>query len=268
MEKRVIKSVNDNQHAILRDIMDLHNGGRPFEADMTYSIGNFYGEFTEKVPVKNDDGTVTEINNTFEIPQPKFKFDVMPQVDGVEKIDPWGPWPLEDNSLESIVLDPPFIVSSMSAPSMFNGKDDSNMISKRFASFYPRYELFDTYEHLITEAYRVLKPMGILVLKTQATVSGSIQLMTPYFSCVVANNLGFYTLDEFILTTKVRMISGKVKNQQHARKYHSFFYVFQKDNPKKDKIGYWKRDYVRDADRVKALEEKKNNEKQNAQDND
>ena len=258
--ENVIKSVNYSQHAILRDIMNLHNNGKPFEADMTYSIGNFYGKFNEKKITRNDDGTITETIEEFEIPQPKLKFDVMPQIEGVEKIDPWGPWPLEDSSIESLVLDPPFVVGSMAAPSMSDGKTDTNMIAKRFASFYPRYELFDTYEHLIREAYRVLKPMGILVFKTQSTVSGSIQLMTPYFTCMVADNVGFYTLDEFVLIAKARLISGKVKNQQHARKFHSYFYVFQKDNPKKEKIGYWKRDYVRDADRVKSLLEKKEEE--------
>ena len=45
---KVIKSVNYNQHVIIRDIIDLHNGGKPFDCDITYSIGNFYGHFKEK----------------------------------------------------------------------------------------------------------------------------------------------------------------------------------------------------------------------------
>ena len=239
----VIKSVGNNQHMIIRDIINLHNGGKGFDADMTYSIGAFYGKF------KDDDG------NEFEIPEPRLKFDVYPQGDDVIKLDPWGSWPIADNSLDSIMLDPPFVISSMSSPAMLEDRDDNCLISRRFASFYPRYEMFETYEHLLSEAYRVLKPMGILVLKCQSTVSGAIQLMTPWYSCCVADKLGFYTLDEFVLVAKSRLISGKVKKQQHARKFHSFFYVFQKDNPKKGKIGYWKRDYVKDADRVAALKD-------------
>ena len=46
---------------------------------------------------------------------------------------------------------------------------------------------------------------------------------------------GFYPKDLFILMAKQRLISGKVKNQQHARKFHSYFLVFEK---KKSKIDY------------------------------
>jgi hypothetical protein len=43
---------------------------------------------------------------------------------------------------------------------------------------------------------------------------------------------------------KQRLISGKVKNQMHSRRYHSFFHVFVKDDPKRDKTNYWKREYM------------------------
>lgn len=41
-------------------------------------------------------------------------------------------------------------------------------------------------------------------------------------------------IDEFILLSKGgRLISGKIKCQQHARKFHSYFYVLKKSNKKK-----------------------------------
>lgn len=232
---KIIKSVNYNQHAIIRDIINLHNGGNPLECDITYSIGNFYGHFKEKTP----EGEVE-----FDIQQPKYKFDVDPQVEGVEKLDPWGPIPLEDNSLDSIMVDLPFVIGPRDCASMRNKKKGSNVIGKRFSSYYPRHEMFESYEHWLSECYRVLKPGGLLVWKSQPVISGGINLMTSYYSCRVAEDLGFYIKDEFVLVAKQRLISGKVKNQMHSRRYHSFFHVFVKDDPKRDKTNYWKREFM------------------------
>ena len=86
----VIKSVNYSQHAILRDILDLHCDGNSPDVDLTYSIGNFYGTFRRKVSEKNPDGTTSVHEEEFEIPQPKYKFDVDPQGEDVVKIDLGG----------------------------------------------------------------------------------------------------------------------------------------------------------------------------------
>lgn len=243
---KVIKSVNYNQHAILRDILDLHcDGGKDkIIVDPCYSVGNFYGKFKRPVKERQEDGTIIEKIEEFEIPQPTYKFDVNPQVEDCPKIDPWGPWPLEDESVDVVILDPPFVVGGRDCPSILNGKPNSNIIGKRFSSYYPRHEMFESYEHLLSEANRVLKDKGKIIFKTQATISGSINLMTPYYTCMVAEKLGLYILDEFVLISKQRLISGKVKKQQHARKYHSFFYVFQKGNDKINKTNYWKREFM------------------------
>jgi hypothetical protein len=44
--------------------------------------------------------------------------------------------------------------------------------------------------------------------------------------------IGLEVLDKFVLVTKQRLISGKVKKQQHARKYDSYFYVLKKNSKK------------------------------------
>lgn len=225
----VIKSIGYNQHEILFNIMQMHNGGKPFDCDPTYSKGNFYGTFT----IKNDSETYD-----IEIPQPKYKFDVAPQVDGVVKIEPLGNLPLESNSLESIVVDLPFVIScgpSMSTPDYDeNGKKVmNNLISRRFASYYPVAQLLESYKHWLEECYRVLKDDGILVWKCQNTITGSKFLNSPYYSRMIAQSLGFDDLDEFVLLAKQRLISGKIKKQQHARSFHSYFLVFKKSLKKK-----------------------------------
>lgn len=237
----VIKSIGYDQHEILYNIMQMHNGGKPFDCDMTYSIGNFYGKFN----VKDSNGEIREIN----IPAPKYKYDVCPQVDGVEKIEPLGPLPLEDESIDSIVIDLPFVIScgpSMNTPDYDeNGnKVRNNLISRRFACYYPVAQLLESYKHWIEEAYIVLKPCGIITFKTQATITGSKLLHTPYYSRLIAESIGFDSYDEFILLAKNRLVSGKVKEQQHARSFHSYFLVFKKSLKKK--IAYF--DFMADEE--------------------
>jgi len=228
--KDVIRSVGYNQHEILYNIIKMHNGGKPFDCDPTYSIGNFYGSFN----ITNSNGETVKI----EIPQPKYKFDVNPQVEGVDKIEPLGQLPLEDNSIESICIDLPFVIScgpSMKTPDYDeNGnRVKNNMISRRFACYYPVAELVKSYKHWIEEAYRVLKEDGILCFKCQNTITGSKFLASPYYSRLIAESIGFDTLDEFILLAKHRLVSGKINEQQHARSFHSFFLVFKKSLKKK-----------------------------------
>ena len=87
----MIKSINYNQHEIIRDILMLHNNNNSIDADITYSKGNFYGTF------KDTDG------NEIIISQPNYKFDVFPLFDDVVKIEKDGKIPIEDNSINSIM---------------------------------------------------------------------------------------------------------------------------------------------------------------------
>lgn len=243
----VIKSIGYNQHEILYNIMQLHNDGKPFDCDPTYSIGNFYGKFN----ITKVNGETIEI----EIPAPKYKFDVCPQVEGVEKIESLGKLPLEDNSIDSICIDLPFVIScgpSMNTPDVDeNGKKaKNNLISRRFASYYPVAELLKSYKHFLKESYRVLKEDGILVWKTQGTISGSKFLVSPYYSRLIAESIGFDSLDEFILLAKNRLVSGKINKQQHARSFHSYFLVFKKSLKKK--ITYF--DFMDDSEINETLE--------------
>lgn len=220
-----IKNISYNQHEILYNIIQMHNGGKPFDCDPTYSIGNFYGDFK----VKKSDGTEIPIT----IPQPTYKFDVCPQVEGVEKIEPLGPIPLETESVESVCVDLPFVISTPPRP---ESGPNSNIISRRFAYYYPKAAMFESYSHWLHEAYRILKPEGILVFKCQNTISGSQFLCTEEYSWFEATRIGFYTLDKFTIQAAARLISGKVKAQQHARNFTSTFWVFQKTGPKTKKI--------------------------------
>ena len=214
---QVIKSISYNQSEILRNIMMLHNNGEGFFADITYSEGKFY-----------------EQSQKYYVPQPIIKMDVLPQMEDVIKIDPFGSLPLEDNSISSLVVDLPFIVAPTDSPSTKTDKEKINIIQKRFTSYYPKENMFKSYHHFINEAYRVLQNGGICVFKSQACVSGATQLFMPEYSWLVAQQCGFYVLDQFFFISKNRLHSGKIEKQYHARKYTSTFLVFKKTKKKVD----------------------------------
>ena len=96
---------------------------------------------------------------------------------------------------------------------------------------YPSNETIDA--DFARDGLLVLKEDGILVWKTQGTITGSKFLVSPYYSRMIAESVGFDTLDEFILLAKNRLVSGKIKQQQHARSFHSYFLVFKKSLKKK-----------------------------------
>lgn len=228
----VVKNISFSQHEILKNIQNMHNNGKDYACDITYSSGKFYGVFE----VKDKDG----IKQTIVLNKPKFKFDVAPQFEDVEKIEPYGKIPLDDNSIDSIVVDLPFVISPHNAPSVLNDSNKrSNLIFKRFSSYYPVTDMFKSYSHWINEAYRVLQDGGICVFKTQNTISGSVFYCTEEYSWMEAQRAGFYVLDKFILLAKARLISGKVKNQQHARNFSSVFWVFKKGGKHKT-VNYYK----------------------------
>lgn len=218
----VIKSINYSQHEIIRDILQLHNNGDNIDCDITFSKGNFYGTF-------NDSN-----GNEFEIKPPTYKFDVVPLFDDVEKIEPLGKIPLEDGSIKCLMIDLPFVITSPSSPSL-TAENSSNIIIKRFSFYASEKELLESYRHWISEAYRVLKPNGIMIFKCQPIINSCTQWINNVYSCNIAEQIGFYIKDEFILLAKNRLI-GNIKNQIHARKYHSYFYVFSKNETHRKKV--------------------------------
>ena len=221
--KGVIKNINTDQHRILADIMHLYNNDEGFELDPTFSKGNYYGDFKWI----NENGE----KETYTIPQPKYKMDVYPLAEDVQKLEIMGDFPLEDESVKSVNIDLPFVISV--GPSMGNGNKNSNITSNRFSAFYPVSNLVETYYHFLKEAYRVLKENGILVWKCQRTITGGKTLNSPEMSWLFAESLGFDCADAFYLEGKTRLISGKVKHQEHSRSYVSVFYVFKKSHRKK-----------------------------------
>lgn len=214
----IIKNISYDQSEILYNIGQLYNGGScQFDADMTASTLGFY----------NGRG-----NGKYVIPEPKILMDVFPQRDDIKQIERWGPLPMEDGSIHSLVIDLPFVISPANAPSAKSPKKDTSLIYHRFSAYYPVDNLYLSYYHWLREAYRVLDEGGICIFKCQSCISGGIRHNIEEFSFMAAQKFGFKMVDKFNLLAKARLISpGKYKDgkQKHSRSYTSLFLVFLKE---------------------------------------
>lgn len=195
MGDKPISTVSDDQHEILRNIMALYSP-EGFDLDPTYGSGGFY---------KNG------------VPIPALIGDVTPRNPDVAAMDCRN-LPFKSATLGSIVFDPPFIHAM--------GKD--SIIGQRFADERSQHSLRALYLAALVEFYRVLKPKGILVFKCQDIVESGKQVMNHCWIWQMATGLGFVEKDLFILVAKSRIIGHNHHEQQHARKLHSYFWVFEK----------------------------------------
>ena len=143
--------------------------------------------------------------------------------------------PLADESIECEMFDPPFLAT---VGKSLKSNDNNNCINKRFGVYSSENELHQMYIDTLKESYRILKQNGILIFKCQDKVSSQKQYFSHCFVYNEAVKIGFYPKDLFILLAKNRIVADwQLKNQQHARKFHCYFWVFQK---KKVNVSYIK----------------------------
>ncbi len=202
-EVDLVTSISYDSDELISGILSLHVPNRIIDCDPTYSTGIFYSG---------------------KIPAPKYRFDINPQTSDVVQAD-CRELPLSDNSIGCLMFDPPFLATKGKSLS----EDKGNIINKRFSVYPTESALHKFYVDAMREFYRVLKPDGILIFKCQDKVSSSKQYMTHCFIYNEAIKLGYYPKDLFILLAKNRIVADWQRvNQQNARKYHSYFWVFQK----------------------------------------
>lgn len=191
----LIKSVGYDQQEIINNILKLYNKGNPIDFDPCYNLGGFYRN-----------GVVQD---------PEIKSDINPLLPGVEKLDVRN-LPYKDR-FNCIMFDPPFL-----AGGGLKGK-----IARRYGGFNSVEELKQFYIDALESLRRALTKKGILIVKCQDFVNGRRNYIIVNYVLNLARAKNFETLDLFVLLSKARPIS-KTNNQQHARKYHSYFLVLKK----------------------------------------
>jgi hypothetical protein len=204
---KMVKSVCESNFEAINNIMKLYNIEQ-FDLDCTYSKGNFW---------KGLKG-------------PKYKSDIFPVNETVVEASSEN-LPFDDGSMNSIMYDPPFVIAGATYK---DNKEGSSIIAKRFEGYATYEDLMKNYYNSLKELYRVSANKGIVVFKCQDTVSSGKNHFTHTMIMNMAMEIGFYPKDLFILTSNVRINSFGTKwtRQQHARKYHSYFWVFEKTKPR------------------------------------
>lgn len=202
-----VRSVYTSNYEVIKNIMTLYNIEQ-FDLDCTYSKGSFWKD----------------------LPQPKIKTDLFPFDDDVIKANSES-LPFDDGSMNSIMYDPPFVIAGKTYK---ENKDGSSMIAKRFEGYETYTKLTENYFKTLKELYRICKDNGFVVMKNQDTVSGGKNHFTHVMIMNMALQIGFYPRDLFILLAKMRINSFGTKwtKQEHARKYHCYYWVFEKTTPK------------------------------------
>ena len=192
----MIKSISFKQHEILQSIVTLHTG--PIQADVTYGSGCFY---------KNG------------VARPALCLDLAPRKPGVIAADVRH-LPLKDACLRSVMFDPPFMART----------GPGATLKARFGELVGTIkDLWNFYFLAMQEVHRVLVPGGWLVFKNQDGVLSGVNNFTHAEIYAMGKNIGFIPVDLFILLAKHRMTHPAHKRQVHARKFHSYFWVFKKN---------------------------------------
>ena len=193
----LIKSVYNTDNELIKAIMSLYNI-KKFCLDPTYSKGVFW---------KN-------------LPQPIYKADLVPQYKDVIKSDVKD---LPDeiiDKLDNICFDPPFMFGH-------HGQTKNNIMNKRFSMFDKWEDLEIMYKNAIKSFYILLNKGGLVAFKCQ-DYTDSKTTMTHCFVWKWAVEQGFYAKDIFIMATNSGRIYNPKLKQRHARKFHSYWWIFQK----------------------------------------
>jgi len=174
-------------------------------ADITYGMGVFW---------KNIDPSEYELKAT----------DLKDGVDCRKLPYPGG-------SLDCVVFDPPYMHTpggtAHNGHQNFENYYRNNQANNGAAKYHEA--VLDLYFRGAQEAYRVLKPKGILILKCQDEVCANKQRLTHVEIINALEKMGFLTEDLFLLVRKNKPGVSRILKQIHARKNHSYFLVFRKN---------------------------------------
>jgi SAM-dependent methyltransferase len=135
--------------------------------------------------------------------------------------------PICDNTFDVIVFDPPHIPNQ--------GKDKSKDFNTRFglvlkSSAENNYNFSHLFPPFAQEAYRVLKPEGILLCKITDYVHGHRFQWAHIDFILAAAEVGFCPCDCIVKVRKAPIVSPRWKKAHHARRHHCYWLIFRKSN--------------------------------------
>jgi hypothetical protein len=220
-----------NNDDLFPRVLQLHVPTGARIADVTYGKGVFW----RQVDTSRYDVLKSDIKD--ETGEPDVR-------DGIDCRD----LPYEDESLDAVVLDPPYMEGfyrdnpdhkpgSGSHGSFSEAYSNGSEVSTKYKGTSKWQQVvIDMYVEAGREAERVLRDRGVLIVKCQDAVSANRNWMNHVRIINAYEEMGFYTKDLFVMMRHNRPGSVNTRNQVHARKRHSYFLVFVKSPKGKDPL--------------------------------
>jgi SAM-dependent methyltransferase len=133
--------------------------------------------------------------------------------------------PFEDSTFDVVVYDPPHVPNQ--------GRDQSKDFNVRFglvlkASKEQEYDLGFLYPPFVAEAYRVLRPEGILLCKIADYIHGHCHHWAHIDVIQAAQAVGFCACDCIVKVRQGPIIDPRWKVAHHARRQHCYWLIFRK----------------------------------------
>jgi hypothetical protein len=142
--------------------------------------------------------------------------------------------PYPGDSLDAVVFDPPYMHTpggtAHNGHQNFEGYYSNNGTTHTDKKYHEA--VLDLYFRSADEAWRVLRPEGIYIVKCQDEVCANTQRLTHVEIINHLSGIGFAVEDLFVVVRKNKPGVSRLLRQVHARKNHSYFVVFRKPKPK------------------------------------
>lgn len=202
-----------NNSAVFPQILKLYVPKGSTVADVTYGGGVFW----KKVPSGDYDVRATDLKKGIDC----------------RKL------PYEADTMDCVVFDPPYMHTPGGTAHQNHQNFEKYYANNGAENTTLKYHeaVLDLYFRGTTEAYRVLKHNGILIVKCQDEVCANRQRLT---HVEIVNELtsknGFLVEDLFVLVRTNRPGVSRILTQNHARKNHSYFLVFRKPKLTKSQL--------------------------------
>ena len=135
--------------------------------------------------------------------------------------------PFGNATFDVVVYDPPHVPNQ--------GRDKSKDFNTRFglvlkSSVENGYNFSHLYPPFVREAYRVLKPEGILLCKIADYVHGHRFQWAHIELVQAAVAVGFTACDCIVKVRKGPIVSPRWHTAHHARRHHCYWLVFRKSD--------------------------------------
>jgi len=141
--------------------------------------------------------------------------------------------PYGDSMIDCVVFDPPYMHTPGGTAHQnhqhyehYYNNNGTSHTSKKYHE-----AVLDLYFEGSKEAFRVLKPNGILIIKCQDEVCANKQRLTHVEIINELSQMGLAVVDLFVVLRNNKPGVSRVLKQVHARKNHSYFLVFRKVIP-------------------------------------